>query len=91
MKELSCQILYSNALFLDFLFWCPISSGMATKKRKLTVQDKLEMAEAICTIVVTIMALWGTISALNHSLFSKMAHLIEHYHKEVVLCEEKKG
>lgn len=60
------------------------------EKSRWTFKDKLEVAEAVCTIIVTIMALWGTISAFNHHLFSKVTHLIEHYHREIVAAENKK-
>ena len=61
------------------------------KKARLTIKDKLEIAEALCTIIVTIMALWGTISAFQHNLFQKATHLIEHYHQKVIELEEKDG
>ena len=55
---------------------------------KLSVKDKLEIAEAICTILVSVIALWGTISAFNHDLFRKVTHLIEHYHHQIALQEQ---
>lgn len=58
---------------------------------KWTLKDKLEVAEAVCTIIVTVMALWGTISALNHDLFRKATHLIEHYHQEITEQETHKS
>ena len=60
---------------------------MTENKNRWTVKDKLEIAEAICTIVVSIMALWGTISAFNHHIFTKAARLIDHYHREIVVKE----
>ena len=58
---------------------------------KWTLKDKLEVAEAVCTIIVTVMALWGTISAFNHDLFRKATHLIEHYHQEIIEQEQHKS
>lgn len=52
-----------------------------------TLKDKLDMAEAICTIIVTIMALWGTIAAYRSHLFHKVSHLIDHYHAEIAKVE----
>ena len=59
-------------------------------KNHWTLKDKLEVAEAVCTIIVSVMALWGTIGAMNHHLFSKITHLIEHYHREIVALEAEK-
>jgi len=59
------------------------------KKNGLTFKDKLEIAEALCTIIVTIMALWGTITAFQHHLFQKATHLIEHYHQKVIELEKE--
>ena len=70
---------------LDFLEGEHHFLGMSDK---LSVKDKLEIAEAICTIVVSVMALWGTISAFNHDLFKKVNHLIEHYHHQISLEEQ---
>ena len=58
-------------------------------KDKWTLKDKLEIAEAVCTIVVTIMALWGTITAFQHNLFQKATHLIDHYHQKMIELEKE--
>ena len=52
-----------------------------------TLKEKLEVAEAVCTIIVTVMALWGTVVALQHDLFQKATRLINHYHQELVKLE----
>ena len=60
------------------------------KKEKVhwTLKEKLEVAEAICTIIVSVMALWGTIVAVQHDLFKKATHLINHYHEKIVQLEK---
>ena len=60
------------------------------KKSGWTFKDKLEITEALCTIIVSVMALWGTISAFQHNLFRKASHLIEHYHQKVIELENEK-
>ena len=58
-------------------------------KTKWTLKDKLEIAEAVCTIIVTIMALWGTIVAAQHNLFQKATRLIDHYHQKIITLEKE--
>ena len=53
-----------------------------------TLKEKLEVAEAVCTIIVSIMALWGTIVAVQHDLFQKATRLINHYHAEIEKLEQ---
>lgn len=66
---------------------------MQKNKNSFSLKDKLDIAEAICTIIVTVMALWGTIIAIQHDLFHKVNHIIEHYHAKIeqdekILCEK---
>ncbi len=56
---------------------------MQNQENRLSLKDKLDIAEAICTIIVTVMALWGTIVAAQHDLFHKLGHIIEHYHTKI--------
>ena len=53
-----------------------------------TFKDKLEIVEAVCTILVSVVALWGTAAASRRDLWHKMAHIIEHYHAEIVQQED---
>ena len=64
---------------------------MKKKKDHWTLKEKLEVAEAVCTIIVTIMALWGSVVALQHDLFKKATYLIDHYHGELVKLEKATG
>ena len=61
---------------------------MEEKKVHWTLKEKLEVAEAVCTIIVSVMALWGTIVAIQHDLFKKTTRLINHYHEEIVRLEK---
>ena len=57
--------------------------------KRWTLKDKLEIAEAVCTIIVTVMALWGTLAAFQHNLFQKATRLIDHYHQEIEALEKE--
>ncbi len=63
---------------------------MPDKKERWTLKDKLEIAEAVCTIIVTMMALWGSIAAYQSHLFHKVGRLIDHYHAEIEKIEQGK-
>ena len=52
---------------------------------KWTFKDKLEIAEAIFTIVVSIMAIWGTLVAWENGFWHKLERVTDHLHKELVL------
>ena len=53
----------------------------------LSFKDKLEVLEAICTIFVTIMAIWGTISAWESGLWHKVKRIVEYSHDKIVTEE----
>jgi len=55
-----------------------------TTKHPLTFKDKLEILEAVCTICVSVVALWGAVVAGQHDLWHKLRVLIDHYHAEIV-------
>ena len=52
--------------------------------KQLTFKDKMDILEAFFTIVVSIIALWGTFTAIENGFFSKMKHLVDHYHEQIV-------
>jgi len=51
--------------------------------QKFTLKDKLEMAEAIFTIIVSIMALWGTVVAWENGFWHKLKHIADHMHSRI--------
>ena len=57
--------------------------------KELTFKDKMDILEAFFTIVVSIIALWGTFSAVENGFFSKMRHIVDHYHEQIVQEEAK--
>ena len=49
----------------------------------------MDILEAFFTIVVSIIALWGTFTAMENGFFSKMKHIVDHYHEQIVQEENK--
>ena len=52
------------------------------EKNKFTFKDKLEIVEAIFTIVVSIMAIWGTLVAWENGFWHKLKSVTDHLHSE---------
>ena len=50
---------------------------------KYTFKEKLEITESIITIVTFLMAIWGTIIAYEHDFWSKLNHVVDHYHTQI--------
>ena len=51
----------------------------------LTFKDKLEIAEAIFTILVSIMAIWGSLVAWENGFWHKLERVTDRLHQELVL------
>ncbi len=58
--------------------------------KKQEVKEFLEITEALFTIIISIMALWGAISALNSDFMHKVKKIVDHKHKEIVSIENNK-
>lgn len=50
---------------------------------KYTFKEKLEIAESLITIITFLMAIWGSIIAYEHNFWSKLNHVIDHYHSKI--------
>ena len=57
---------------------------------KWTFKDKLEITEAIFTIVVSIMAIWGTLVAWENGFWHKLERITDKLHQELVLEKDIK-
>ena len=57
---------------------------MQNTKQKYTLKEKLNIAESISTILMFIMAVWGTIVAYEEGFW-------DHYHTEIVKIEHSKA
>lgn len=50
---------------------------------KYTFKEKLEIAESLITIITFLMAIWGSIIAYEHNFWSKLNHIVNHYHSQI--------
>ncbi|MBS4773927.1 MAG: hypothetical protein KHX55_06610 [Proteobacteria bacterium] len=50
-------------------------------KERWSLKDKLEVAEAVFTIIVSTMAIWGTIVAWENGFWHKLKHIADHLHE----------
>jgi len=57
------------------------------KKSKYTMQEKLDIAESIVTIIMFIMAVWGSIVSIEEGFWHKLNHVVTHYHQEASKIE----
>lgn len=57
---------------------------------KLSFKDKMEIMEAICTIIVSVMAIWGTVVAWENGFWHKIKRIADHVHAQIE-TEEKNG
>jgi len=57
--------------------------------KKLSFKDKMDILEAVCTIVVSLMALWGSIVAWENGFWHKLKHVIDYSHEKIVAEESK--
>ena len=53
-------------------------------KNNWSFKDKLEIAESIFTIIVSVMAIWGTVVAWQNGFWHKLERVTDHLHKEIV-------
>ena len=58
------------------------------QKNNWTFKDKLEIVEAIFTIVVSVMAIWGTLVAWENGFWHKLERVTDHLHQEIVLNKD---
>lgn len=52
------------------------------EKEKWSLKDKFEVAEAIFTIIISLMAIWGTVIAWENGFWHKLKHIADHLHQE---------
>lgn len=58
------------------------------QKNKWTFKDKLEITESIFTIIVSLIAIWGTVVAWKNGFWHKLEHITNYVHHEIM--EDKK-
>lgn len=47
-------------------------------------KDKLEIVESILSIIVSIIAIWGSILAYNSEIVHKIKTVVEHHYEQIV-------
>lgn len=60
---------------------------MQNSKPKYTLKEKLDIAESISTVLMFLMAVWGTVAAYEEGFWHKLMHIVNHYHSEIVRIE----
>ena len=48
------------------------------------VHEIMDILSAICTIIVSIVAVWGSISLWSSDFMHKCRELVDHYHSEML-------
>ncbi|MDO4162026.1 MAG: hypothetical protein Q4D80_03350 [Pseudomonadota bacterium] len=66
---------------------CP----MKNSKPKYSLQAKLAIAESISTVLMFIMAIWGTVAAYEEGFWHKLMHIVNHYHTEISKIESSEN
>ena len=60
---------------------------MQNSKPKYTLKEKLDIAESISTVLMFLMAVWGTVAAYEEGFWHKLMHIVNHYHSEIARIE----
>lgn len=55
----------------------------------MKLKETLDILEDICTIIVSIGAVWGSFIAWESGFLHKLNHIVSHYHNEFVVEEAK--
>lgn len=58
------------------------------QKNNWTFKDKLEITESIFTIIVSVMAIWGTLVAWENGFWHKLERVTDHLHQEMVINKD---
>ncbi len=61
------------------------------EKEKLSFKDKMDIMEAICTIIVSGMAIWGTVVAWENGFWHKVKNIADHMHERLEADEMRVG
>ena len=53
------------------------------------MKEKLDIAESVVTILMFVMAVWGSIISFEKGFWYKLDHIVNHYHQEFTAMEDK--
>lgn len=59
------------------------------KKSKYDMKETLDIAESVVTIIMFIMAVWGSIVSYESGFWHKLNHVVSHYHNEMTKIEKQ--
>ena len=51
------------------------------------LHEVMDILSAACTIVVSVVAVWGSINIWTSGIWHKLIHVLDHYHHEIVMQE----
>ena len=51
------------------------------------VHEIMDILSAICTIIVSVVAIWGSINVWSSGIWHKFVHVLNHYHQKIVMQE----
>lgn len=51
------------------------------------LHEIMDILSAVCTIVVSVAAIWGSIHVWTSGSWHKLMHVLDHYHHEIVIQE----
>lgn len=54
----------------------------AMKKKKYDMKESLDIAESVVTILMFVMAVWGSIVSFEEGFWGKLNHVVNHLHEE---------
>lgn len=57
------------------------------EKQKYTFKEKLDITESIVTILMFLMAIWGTVVSFEEGFWHKLNHIVSHYHDRITIEE----
>ena len=57
--------------------------------RGLTFKERIDIIGDVVTIIVSSMAIWGSVVAWESGFFHQAGHLIDYYHNKIVQEERK--
>ena len=53
------------------------------------MKETLDIAESVVTIIMFIMAVWGSIVSYESGFWRKLNHVVSHYHNEMEKAEKE--
>jgi len=52
------------------------------------VHEIMDILSAVCTIIVSVAAIWGSVHMWSSGVWHKFTHVLDYYHHEITLREK---